>query len=515
MQGKKINQEKLFFMFRLSEHIPANNLYRRINETIDFRFLYKATRRFYGKEGQKSIDPVVFMKLILAGYLENMQSDRKIVDTLRLRLDIRYFIGYDLEEELPCHSTLSRTRKLYKDDVFTELFKKVLERCIDKGMVSGRRQAVDSVFIKANAAIDSMQRKGIIADAVVYTQELKANEETDSTDNTEPKTNRHSNEQGDKPEKTQSNQVNTEQSLSLSYKNPEPEQVKSKRSKVSSDTHYSPTDPDSRLSIKSGKALALNYLGQVCVDTATHMITHVQAFTADNRDSQCLPAVLENMVNNLKENDITVQEVVADTNYSSGTALKKLEEMGITGYIPNIGAYKYEREGFTYHPEGDYYECRNGRALNLQGIYDGDKRYTRTQKNCKGCPFKDTCIGDKREVAITESVDKPYYDQMHIRMQTRKAGRLKVKRQSTVEPVIGSLVGNHGIKKVNSRGLAQANKCLTMAAIAYNIKKLLKFKPNHIQDNINELKKEINKGICRIIGFIEHTLMTDTAFMPQ
>ena len=196
MQGKKINQEKLFFMFRLSEHIPANNLYRRINETIDFRFLYKATARFYGKEGQKSIDPVVFMKLILAGYLENMQSDRKIVDTLRLRLDIRYFIGYDLEEELPCHSTLSRTRKLYKDDVFTELFKKVLEQCIDKGMVSGRRQAVDSVFIKANAAIDSMQRKGIIADAVVYTQELKANEETDSTD-TEPKMN--NNDQGDGP----------------------------------------------------------------------------------------------------------------------------------------------------------------------------------------------------------------------------------------------------------------------------------------------------------------------------
>jgi IS5 family transposase len=61
---------------------------------------------------------------------------------LRLRLNIRYFIGYDLEEELPCHSTLSRTRKLYGEHVFKELFKKNLKQCITNGMISGRRQAI-------------------------------------------------------------------------------------------------------------------------------------------------------------------------------------------------------------------------------------------------------------------------------------------------------------------------------------------------------------------------------------
>jgi transposase len=484
MQGKKNYQEKLFIKFQLSDQIPADNLYRRLNELIDFSFLYKRTARYYGTEGQKSIDPVVFMKLILAGYLENLNSDRRIINALRLRLDIRYFIGYDLDEELPWHSTLSRTRQLYGENVFTELFEKVLGLCIDKGMISGRRQAIDSVFIKANASIDSMVRKGIMNDALAYVQELQVNE-ADASQENESGT-------GD----TQNDVAPVDNVLSVSYKNEEP--IKKRAQKVSSDTHYSPVDPDARLSIKKGKLLALNYLGQVCVDTATHMITHVQAFTADKRDSQCLPGLLAHMVGNLRENGIIVQEVVADTNFSSGTALKTMEAMGIQGYIPNVGMYKTNRENFTYHPGDDYYECRNGQALTLQGVYDGDKRYTRTQKQCKGCPFKETCIGDKKEVAITETLDKPYYDRMHIRMQTKKASRLMVKRQSTVEPVIGTLVGYHGIKKVLSKGLEQANKCLTMSAIAYNIKKLLKYKPKSIHDNINE----VNQRIYKLIGAV-------------
>lgn len=468
MQGKKNFQEKLFIKFQLSDHIPSDNLYRRLNALIDFSFLYKATTQYYGKEGQKSIDPVVFMKLILAGYLENLNSDRRIINALGLRLDIRYFVGYDLDEILPWHSTLSRTRKLYGQDVFMDLFKKVLEQCIDKGMISGKRQAIDSVFIKANASTGSMLHKGIMEDAEIYGKELEENEEEkehkqDDKDKPVP---------GTEPDKT----------LAVSY-GPDYKPEKKGMQKVKAATHYSPVDPDSRLSLKKGKPLALNYLGQVCVDTASHVITHVQAFKADKRDSECLPELVSQVVNNLNSHNINVKEVLADTNYSSGTALKSLEATGITGYIPNIGRYKYQREHFTYHAEGDYYECRNGQKLTLQGIYAGDKRYTRTQKNCMGCPFKDTCIGNKREIALTETIDKPYYDQMHLRMQTKEAKRAKLIRQSTVEPVIGSLVTYYGIKKVNSKGIEQANKCLTMAAIAYNLKKLLKSGPGHFQTN--------------------------------
>jgi transposase len=489
MQGKKNYQEKLFIKFQLSDHVPADNLYRRLNDIIDFNFLYKTTAQYYGKEGQKSIDPVVFMKLMLAGYLENLNSDRRIINALRLRLDIRYFIGYDLEEELPWHSTLSRTRKLYGEHVFTELFKKVLKQCIDNGMVSGRRQAIDSVYIKANASMDSMLEKAILADADSYGQELDSNEERQ-----EPVV-----PGSDTPQK------DTEQKDPDSNNKPHP----------TAKTHYSPVDPDARLSTKKGKMPDLNYLGQVSVDTASHMITHVQAFCADKQDSQCLPGMLAHVISNLKEHDIALQEVVADRGYSSGKALKTLEAMGITGFIPNTRTFQLGHEGFTYHAEGDYYECKNGKALTFQGTYDDKKRYRRTRKHCMGCPFKDTCIGDKQEMAINVTIYKPYFERMHVRMQTKKASHMMKKRQGTVEPAIGTLVGNHAIKKINSRGLAQANKCFTMAAVAYNIKKLLNFKPKSILYNINKLQKEINKGICKAITVIECLLTDYMALMPQ
>src|ERR1041384_4488547 len=146
MQGKKKYQEKLFMSFQLSDHVPEDNFYRRLKELIDFRFLYARTAAYYGAEGQKSVDPVVFIKLMLFGYLENINSDRRIVSTAKLRLDILYFLGYNLDEELPWHSTLSRTRQLYGQEVFDEVFQMVLKQCIEKGMVAGRRQAIDSVL---------------------------------------------------------------------------------------------------------------------------------------------------------------------------------------------------------------------------------------------------------------------------------------------------------------------------------------------------------------------------------
>src|SRR5450432_4019171 len=177
MQGKKHLSEKLFLSFQLSDRVPADNFYRRLKDQLDLQFVYKSTKKYYGAEGQQSIDPVVFFKLILIGYLENLNSDRKIIDHAKMRLDILYFLGYDLDEELPWHSTLSRTRQLYGEEVFKKLFKKVLSLCIDKGMVAGKRQAMDSVAVQANASMESLQRKAVLNDIDNYADELNDEEE--------------------------------------------------------------------------------------------------------------------------------------------------------------------------------------------------------------------------------------------------------------------------------------------------------------------------------------------------
>src|SRR5215213_11070836 len=181
MQGKKQFTEKLFTSFQLSDKIPADNFYRRLKSILDLQWLYKATKRYYGTEGQKSIDPVVFFKLMLIGYLENLGSDRRIMSTVSMRLDMLYFLGYDIDEELPWHSTLSRTRQLYSEEVFKQLFRKVLSQCIDKGMVAGRRQVMDSAPVKGNASMDSLVEKQILDDASQYADELKSQEQEEQT----------------------------------------------------------------------------------------------------------------------------------------------------------------------------------------------------------------------------------------------------------------------------------------------------------------------------------------------
>lgn len=175
MQGKKPYTEKLFNNFQLSERVPKDNFYRMLKEALNLQFVRTATAQYYGSEGQKSIDPEVFFKLLLVGYLENLNSDRRIIEHAKMRLDILYFIGYDIDEELPWHSTISRTRQLYGEEVFLKLFREVLKQCIDKGMVRGKRQALDSALIKANASLDSLAEKEVLDDVATYSEELNEN----------------------------------------------------------------------------------------------------------------------------------------------------------------------------------------------------------------------------------------------------------------------------------------------------------------------------------------------------
>ena len=474
MQGRKPFEEKLFTNFQLSDRVPPDNLYRRLKETLDLRFLYKTTAPYYGSEGQESIDPTVFFKLILVGYLENLGSDRRIINTASMRLDILFFIGYNIDEPLPWHSTLSRTRQLYGDDVFKELFKKALKLCIDKGMVSGRRQAVDSALIKANASMDSIAEKEIMNDADLFADELSLNQEDKPHKVNAYKKKRVEQHHRWKEKAYQGQPATRSDKFKQEHANND------KRPKfLSNHTHYSTTDKDARIAVKPGKPRQFNYLAQTSVDTQHHVITHIQAYHADKKDSQCLPKIIEGLTENLSEQGLTVEQILADTGYSSGQALKALEENNITGYIPNFGQYKHEREGFTYHKEGDYYICPENKKLVFKKIKDNNgyamKEYRSSRKDCAHCPLRSTCIGKSFEKSIRDTADKPYYDRMHERLKTPYARKMKKLRQSTVEPVLGTLINFLAMKRVNTRGIKLANKCMIMAAVAYNLKKMIKF----------------------------------------
>jgi len=494
MQGRKAFEEKLFTNFRLSDRVPADNFYRILQETLDLRFLYKTTAPYYGTEGQESIDPVVFFKLMLVGYLENLGSDRRIINTASMRLDILFFIGYNIDEPLPWHSTLSRTRQLYGEDVFKGLFKTVLKHCINKGMVSGRRQAVDSALIKANASMDSIAEKEVMLDADEFANELTSNEEGKSQ-----KVNAYKKKKVEEHHRWKAKAYRGQPgSRAQSKEENQEEQQNDKHPKfLSNHTHYSTTDKDARIAVKPGKPRQFNYLAQTCVDTERHVITHIEAYHADKKDSQCLPQIINGLTENLRDNGLIVEQIIADTGYSSGAALKALERNNITGYIPNFGQYKSEREGFTYHKEGDYYTCPENKKLEFKKIKDNNgypmKEYRSSRKDCGPCALRQTCIGKAAfEKRIRETLDKPYYDKMHERLKTSYARKMKKLRQSTVEPVLGTLINFLAMKRVNTRGIEQANKCMMMAAIAYNLKKMLKFKINRPMTVQMQLPMEVN-----------------------
>jgi len=139
--------------------VPTDNFYRKLLEVLDLRFLRKKTKKYYVDEGQQSIDPVVFFKICLVGYLNDILSDRKLIDYCSDSLAVRLFLGYDLDEQLPWHSTISRTRQLYEAGVFLDVFQEILSQCVKAKLVSGHTQAVDSAFVKANASMDSLELK--------------------------------------------------------------------------------------------------------------------------------------------------------------------------------------------------------------------------------------------------------------------------------------------------------------------------------------------------------------------
>ena len=497
MQGRKDLSPKIMYQVHLDMLVPQDNFYRRLDSALNLHFLYKATSKYYGSEGNESIDPIVFFKIILVGYFNNINSDRQLLRYCSNCLDVRLFLRYDIDEELPWFSTISRTRQLYGEEIFITLFKKILSLCVEKGMVRGKRQAIDSAFIKANASLDSLTEKEITDDGQAYAHELNEGSEEKIKHEDKSKTTVT-------PEKKK--QVDQHHAWKAEAYQGQPSNTNSKqvdehgnliRPKfLSNHTHHSPTDPDARISVKPGKARQLNYFGQLAVDDAHHVITGACADFADKRDSQCLANILDLTQENLADNNIVLQEITADTGYSSGEVLNYLNDKNVDAYIPNFGQYIAHREGFIYNQQKDQYECQRGKMaiLPCKGERADRKGYRKktyrsSESVCKDCPLRVACCGKSTKFKkIEDSIHKPLYDIMHKKMQTPYAKQMGRIRSKTVEPVLGTLINFMNMKRVNTRGIRQANKHVIMAALAYNLRKYLRFTSTKVETMIVKLK---------------------------
>lgn len=197
-------------------------------------------------------------------------------------------------------------------------------------------------------------------------------------------------------------------------------------------------------------------------------------------------------------------DILADTNYSNGYNYQFLERRGITGWIPVFGKFKPDLEGFTYDLKTDSFTCQAGKNLPFKTIeYNPDgkpmKAYWASRTVCMVCPWKTTCTPGRDSKRIVRTNYENEYQRAYKRQHSGRGRRMKSLRQSTVEPVFGSLTQHYGLSKIPMLGISGAHKTMLMSAVAFNIKKYMKFlnrKTVHaasleVQKNLKSLLKTV------------------------
>jgi transposase len=141
----------------LDDLVPPDHFYRHLERTLDLAFVRDLVRTTYADIGRPSIDPVVFFKLQLILFFEGFRSERQLLRIVTDRLSLRWYLGYDLTEPLPDHSSLTRLRERYGLETFRRFFEAIVEQCVAAGLVWGRELYVDSTDVAGNAAHDSLR----------------------------------------------------------------------------------------------------------------------------------------------------------------------------------------------------------------------------------------------------------------------------------------------------------------------------------------------------------------------
>lgn len=150
-------QEPLFcYRANLERRVRPDHPLRQINAILDLGFVLPAVNDCYGRSGHVSLDPRVIVKLMLLLFYYNIPSERELMEQLPVRLDFLWFLGFDLETDIPDHSVLSKARARWGGEIFKQLFERSVQQCIRAGLVDGRLLHVDSTIVEANASKNSV-----------------------------------------------------------------------------------------------------------------------------------------------------------------------------------------------------------------------------------------------------------------------------------------------------------------------------------------------------------------------
>src|SRR6202522_4375556 len=299
---------------------PGHPFYERLNELLEAEkfdeFVEGRCGKFYAAQyGRPSLTPGIYFRSLLLGYFEGIDSERGIAWRMADSLALRRFVGVGLDEDTPDHSTISRTRRLIDLDTHREVFGWVLGVLADRGLVKGKRIAIDATTLEADAAMRSIVRRDTGESYEEFLRGL-----------------------------AKASGIETPSREDLA-------RLDRKRKKRMSNKEWaSPADGDARITKMKDGRTHLAHKAEHAVDLDTGAVVAVTLQGADQGDSKTLEKTLAEagtMVAELIEREAEVappekpqvnlggvEEVVADRGYHSGAVLERMKGYEVRTYIP-------------------------------------------------------------------------------------------------------------------------------------------------------------------------------------
>ncbi len=404
MMGTKERHFALLTNVSLEELVPQDHFYRHLDRTLDLSFVRDFVQETYAGGGRPSIDPVVFFKLQLVMFFEGIRSERQLMRHAADRLSVRWYIGYNLNEPLPDHSSLTRIRTRYGVDVFRRFFEAIVEQCQQAKLVWGRELYIDGTKVQANASRDSLKPRFFVeahlnqlfpeqaAEATV-----EGEQDTSQEESTSPKMSSQV-EQSSPVELPTS--LSQEQRCELSQQNEARhdwiEQLGAQDRRVTSrgyqrmaDFLVSTTDPDATL-METTKGADMGYRTHYVVDGGkARIIVGVLVTPSEVMDNQPMRDLVFRACFRWK---LRPRHVTGDTKYGTTDNIVALEREHIKAYIPITDLSQrtpfFRQEDFQYDAKRDVYICPAGKELYFDRPHSTERqlRYRARAKNCNHCP---------------------------------------------------------------------------------------------------------------------------------
>lgn len=430
--------------------VPADHILRKVDECFDFSFVRQRMEPLYCKDnGRPAIDPVMLFKMLFIGYMFGVRSERQLVKDIEVNVAYRWFLGLNLTDKVPHHSTISQNRRRRFDgtDVFRQLFNDLVIYAYEHDFIEGRTLFTDSTHLKANANNKKFRKVLVEENTRAYLAELDA------------AVNEDRNEHG-------------KGSLPPSDDAQEDRQKEIKRST---------TDPESGYMSRDRKPEGFAYLDTRTVDDAHNLITDVHITPANINDSL---VYLDRLQHQIGTFGFDVEEVGLDAGYHTPYICKTLDDMGIFGVIayrkPGGPKGLMRRSAFRYDVEHDRYFCPQNQILTYRSTNrQGFREYVSDPAVCANCPLLATCTRskDKRRI-VYRHVWEDSIEAIRANRKTDRGERLRRRRSETVERSFADAKQLHSYRYARFRGRERVETQSLMTAMVQNIKIMVKLLMN-------------------------------------